>query len=364
MPGGRVPHGHDDDRRAPGPAAGLAGRRTPVGGGRRPGALRPLRPGLRRRRRDQDARDQRRHPHRPRGDRDHPVELDGGRDAGDGPVELRPRPPRRRLAHAAPVRALRRRPDALPLRPRRGGLLRRRRDGDDRPLPDGRGRPGRLAGAGAPDGRGRLEPGRQGVPRRPRRADPQRLQALRLGGDARRAVRPLRRRPGRDASDPVDRAGVEGAAQHQGAAARAVGALPAPPPAAAGVLRRPARPRAVGRQAPARARGRQHPHPPRRHDRGRRDARRLRRRGLGLPGLHRPAELRGQPRGARLVDRRRRGRRHAGARVGQHGHRLLLPRRPARHLRRPRADGGPGRGVAGGAGRTRRAVAASGPPSH
>ena len=57
--------------------------------------------------------------------------------------------------------------------------------------------------------------------------------------------------------------------QHQGAAAGAVGALPAPPAAAAGVLRRAARPRALGRQAAARARGRQHPHPPRRHARGR-----------------------------------------------------------------------------------------------
>ena len=191
MPAGRLPHGHDDDRRAARPAARLAGRRTPLRGGRRPGALRALRPRLRRRRRDQDARDQRRHPDRTRGDRGHPVELDGGRDAGDGPVELGPRPAGRRLAQAAPLRALRRRPDALPLRPGRGGLLRRRRDGDDRPLPDGRRRPGRLARPRAPDGRGRLEPRRPRVPRRPRRADPQRLQALRVGGDARRAVRPV-----------------------------------------------------------------------------------------------------------------------------------------------------------------------------
>ena len=80
---------------------------------------------------------------------------------------------------------------------------------------------------------------------------------------------------------------------------------------------------------------------------------RLRRRGLGLPGLHRPAELRGQPRGARVVDRGRRGRRDAGARVGQHGHRLLLPRRPARHQRRAGADRGAGRALAVRAGRAR-----------
>ncbi|CAA9331963.1 MAG: Similarity with glutathionylspermidine synthase, group 1, partial [uncultured Gemmatimonadetes bacterium] len=293
LPGGRGGGDRGEALRGAGdPAARGAADRGVVGGGRAL-AVRALRPVVRRARRAQDAGVQRGHAHLAGGGGGGAMVLAGGPLPRLGPVQPRPRSAGGDVGGGArlPVQ----RPRALCLHARRGG-----RGHGGVPARHG-------AAGGAGDGaahRGGDRVGRAGAGVRGRGGTPHplRLQAVPVGVDDARGIRP---QPGaRAGAGAVDGARVEDDPLQQGHPPHPLGAQPRPPQPPPRLPRRPALHaggRVRGEAAPfARGGERAHRLP---LARAGGDGGRLRRGGLRVPGVRAAPRVRRLAAGDRKLDR-------------------------------------------------------------